>query len=104
MGKNRVIDSLSSFLANTIVHRILVTQTLRPESVNHLGFEEIEYRVQAVKKSSLYNWNSSDIILLKKDIEKKVENKFKNKYSDVKVYKEKILAFIDEEVELLVRK
>lgn len=104
MGKNKTIDSLSKLIANTIVHKILVSKTSKPESINHLEFEEIEYRSQAIKKSSLYNWNYEDVHLLKKEIENKIENKFKNKYTDIDVSKEKIKPLIDEEVKNLLRK
>ena len=104
MGKNSVIESLSNLIANTVVHKILISETSKPESVNHLEAEEIEYRTQAIKKSRLYHWNDADIKLVKEGIKKKIENKFKNKYTDVKVSKEKIREMIDEEAGQLLKK
>ena len=31
MGKNKTIDSLSKLIANTIVHKILVSKTSKPD-------------------------------------------------------------------------
>lgn len=104
MGKNRVIESLSSLIANTIVHKILISETSKPESINHLDSEETEYRAQAIKKSRAYYWNDADIKLIKDETEKKIKNKFKNKYTDIKVPKEKIKELIDKEIEQLLRK
>ena len=103
MGKNKAIEALSSLIANTIVHKILINKTSRPESINHLEFEEIEYRSQAIKKGNSYNWNYEDIQSLKKEIENKIENKFKNKYADIEVSKEKIKSLTDKEVEHLLK-
>ena len=104
MGKNNVLNSLSSLLANTIVHKILIGKTSKPESTSHLEFEEIEYRSQAIKKSRLYNWNDKDVSILKGEITKKIENKFKNKYIDVKVSEDMIRRLIDEEIALLLKR
>ncbi len=104
MGKNSIIESLSSLIANTIVHKVLISETTKPESINHLESEEIEYRSQAIKKSRLFHWNNADIVLLKEKINMKIENKFKNKYTDIKVPKEKIKKLIDEEIEQLLKK
>ena len=101
MGKNRAIESLSKLIGNTIVHKILVEKTSRPESTNYLESEEIEYRSQAIKKSKLYNWNERDIKLLKEEIAKKIENKFKDKYADIQVSEEEIRKLMDEEFEQL---
>jgi len=104
MGKNSVVESLSSLIANTIVHKILISKTSKPESTNHLESEEIEYRSRAIKKSRLYHWNYKDIKLIKEEIENKIENKFKNKYTDIKIPKEKIKKIIEEEIEQLLKK
>jgi len=104
MGKNSIIESLSSFIANTIVHKILISKTSKPESASHLEAEEIEYRARAIKKSRLYNWNDGDIKLIKEETKKKIENKFKNKYTDIEVSTEKVKEFIDEEIEQLLKK
>jgi len=103
MGKNKVIEALSRLIANTIVHHILTSKTSKPESINHLESESIEYRPQALKKSRAYHWNNEDIELLKEEINKKIENKFKNKYSDIKVSKEEIKKIIEEEIESLFK-
>jgi len=103
MGKNRVIESLSSLIGNTIVHKILIKETSKPESANHLEFEEIEYRSQAIKKGMLFNWNNDDIKLLKEEITKKIEQKFKNKYSGIEMPKEKLQEMIDEEINQVLR-
>ena len=54
MGKNKIIESLSNLIGNTIVHKILTEKTTKPESINHLEAEETEYRSQAIKKLRLY--------------------------------------------------
>ncbi|MCX6751010.1 MAG: hypothetical protein NTZ83_06115, partial [Candidatus Pacearchaeota archaeon] len=65
MGKNSAIESLSNIISNTIVHKILIGETSKPESRNYLEAEEIEYRSQSIKKSRLYHWNAEDIKLIK---------------------------------------
>ncbi len=102
MGKNRVLESWSTLIANTIVHKILVGKTSKPESAGHLEAEEIEYRSQAIRKSKVYNWNDEDIKLLKEEIENKIRNKFKHKYADVEISKEEIQKFMDEEVKQMI--
>jgi hypothetical protein len=104
MGKNSIIESLSSLLANTIVHKILISKTSKPESLHHLESEEIEYRSQALKKSRLYNWNSDDLELIKEQIKNKIDNKFKSKYTDIQVSKEEIKDLIDKELDQLLKK
>ncbi|MEK6855063.1 MAG: hypothetical protein AABX73_02465 [Nanoarchaeota archaeon] len=104
MGKNSVIESLSRLIANTIVHNILIGKTSKPEAVNHLESEEIEYRAQAIKKSGLYHWNNEDVARIKEEIKKKIENKFKNKYTDVIVPKDKIKELIDTDIKDLLKK
>lgn len=103
MGKNKVIESLGNLIGNTIVHKVLIRKTSKPESVEHLEAEEIEYRSQAAKKIKSYNWNESDIKLLKEEIKKKFENKFNSKYNDIDISKENVNELIDEEIEQILK-
>ena len=103
MGKNSAIESLSKLIANTIVHKLLVEKTTRPESTSYLESEEVEYRSQAEKKSKLFNWNKGDIDIIKEEASKKINNKFKNKYLDIQVSKEEIRKLIDEEIRQVIK-
>jgi len=103
MGKNSAIESLSKLIANTIVHKLLGKKTTRPESTNYLESEEVEYRSQAEKKSRLFNWNEKDIEIIKEETLKKINNKFKNKYTDVQIPKEEIKKLIDEEIGQVIK-
>lgn len=102
MGKNSVIDEMGNLIGNTVVHRILAEKTNRPESLNFLGAEEVEYRAQARRKSKEYNWNESDILQIKEKALKKIRSKFEGRYTDVSVSKEEMEITLDEEMNKLL--
>jgi hypothetical protein len=44
MGKNSDIESISNSISITILHKILIEHTNKPESISKRSYEEIEYR------------------------------------------------------------
>lgn len=60
MGKNSDIESISNSVSNTILHKLLIEYTNKPESINHLANEEIEYRGQSLKKIDKRKLNNED--------------------------------------------
>src|SRR3989338_9227064 len=101
MGKNQALDELGSLIANTIVHKILVEKTTKPESINHLEKEENEYRTQSFKRFKVYNWNAQNIEMLKEQIIRKIQNKFNNKYPDIDIINTDLYKLIEEEFDEL---
>ena len=84
MGKNSSINSAGKVIGNVVVHKILEVYTNRPESVNHLGGEIIEYRNNAVQIANEFNWNASDKKRIKLEALKYFKLKMAKKYGDVK--------------------
>lgn len=101
MGKNRVRESLIRKIVNTIVHRILIVYTNNPKSKSSINSEIIEYPGQARKTYEEYNWNKEDIKYIKEKSIKKIKEKLKIKYSDIKYNKKDIEKFLNEEVKEL---
>lgn len=101
MGKNRIRESLTKQITNTVVHKIVLANTGKSESKPHLESEIIEYHGQSEKFYGKCNWNEADIDYIKTKSLKKIKEKLKVKYSDVE-YKEKdVERSLDEEIEEL---
>ncbi|PIO08599.1 hypothetical protein COU59_01035 [Candidatus Pacearchaeota archaeon CG10_big_fil_rev_8_21_14_0_10_34_12] len=98
MGKNSDIISISNSLSITILHEILIEHTNRQESVPYLSKEIIEYKGLSIKKISKVNLNERDKKKIKDMIIKKINNRLKMKYPDVKVSQKKINKKVDEEL------
>ena len=84
MGKKSTIDSLSKIMANVTIHKILLKCTNKPESVNHLGYEVIEYRNTAISIADEFNWNKSDKEKIRLGALKHFKRKMERKYGDIK--------------------
>ena len=101
MGKEAAIKSLSKVIGNVAIHKTLIKNTNKLESIDFLEKdflekEVLEYGGVAIKKSSLYNWNDFDKELIKKE---SLRNAFKikeRKYKDVEISLEEIEKEISE--------
>lgn len=103
MGRNKDIESISSSLANTILHVIIAVHTNKTESINHLNKEEIEYRAQSLKKINEMNLTDNDKKAIKEKIIRKIKNKLVSKYPDISVSEESINNAANEELELIFK-
>ena len=96
MGKNSDISSISNSIGTTILHEILVEHTNKPESLDHLTNEFIEYRGQSIKKINKKNLNEKDKNVIRLKVIRKIKNRLKLKYADVKVSPREIIKKVDE--------
>jgi hypothetical protein len=101
MGKNRDRESLIRKIVNTIVHEIVVRHTTRPESKDFLESEIIEYRGQVEKTSEKHSWNDTDMEYVKEKSLKKIKDKLKTKYSDIKYDIKEAEFLLDKEIKTL---
>ncbi len=83
MGKNRDLNILIRLIVNTVVHKIVVKHTNRPESKHFLKSEVIEYRNQTEDVAKSHNWNDDDRNEVRNIAFLKIKDKLKSKYSDV---------------------
>lgn len=83
MGKNRDRESLIRLMVNTIVHKIILKNTNKPESKHFLSAEIIEYMGQTEKMIEQHHWNENDKMYIREKTLKKIKEKMENKYSDV---------------------
>jgi len=96
MGKNRDRESLIRKIVNILSHEIVARHTNRPESTHFLNSEIIEYRSDAEKTAETHNWNSADKEYIKEKSLKKVIEKLKEKYSDVKYTEQEVIIKLKE--------
>ena len=99
MGKNRDIESISNSVAITILHKIVIAFTNKPESVNKMTNEEIEYRGQSMKKIDRRKLNDEDKKMLKEKVIAKINNQLNFKYEDIKINKEIVEGIVNKEIE-----
>ena len=85
MGKNSDIESISNSIAITILHKIVIEHTNKPESIHKMTYEEIEYRGQSMKKIDKRKLNSEDKKILREKVIKKINNQIRTKYVDINV-------------------
>lgn len=98
MGKNRDVKNIGNIVGTAILHEILAEHTNRPESVNHLMKESVEYRGQSIKKINKVNLNDEDKKQINKIVINKIKNRLKNKYPDVQVSQEEIFQKVEREL------
>lgn len=96
MGKTRNRESLIRMIANTIVHRIVVRHTRRPESSHFLDAEIIEYHHQAQKAVREHHWNSEDKFVIEEKALRKIQEKLAGKYSDVEYTEQEVAQALKE--------
>ena len=84
MGKNRYTKSIGNMIGNVVVHKILKKYTNKPESINHLNYEIVEYRNTAISMADEFNWNESDKEKIKSVALKHFRRKMARKDKDVK--------------------
>jgi len=99
VGKKSAIDSLSKIIANVVVHKTLLKWTNKPESVNHLNYEVIEYRDTAMSRTDEFNWNKSDKEKIKLNAIKHFKKKMARKYKDVKFPMKEAIKFLNQTME-----
>ena len=83
MGKKSSIESLSKLIANVVIHKILVKHTNKPESINYLEHEIIEYRDVAITAAQEFNWNKEDLLIIKSSSLNKFKKEMIKRYPDV---------------------
>ncbi len=98
MGKNRDRESLIRVIVNTVVHRIVLKNTNRPESKKSLNAEVIEYRGLTEKSVSSHSWNKDDIKYIKTKSLKKIKEKLDSKYSDISYNKKDPEEILQKEI------
>lgn len=98
MGKNRILKTLGKRIGNTVMHKLLIKHTNRPESVGHLESEEQAYRDSAIKEAKRYHWNMEDINLIKLEAIDFIKDRKDKKYSDVVFSFEEAKKLIEEEI------
>ena len=91
MGKNRDLESLIRLIVNTISHQIIAEHTNKPESVDFLNSEIIEYRIQTEKAMKKHNWNNEDKEYAEKKALEKIKEKLAIKYSDINYSEQEII-------------
>jgi hypothetical protein len=101
MGKNRDIESLIRLIVNTVVHKIVIKHTNRPESKHFLASEIAEYRGQTENIVEQYNWNDKDKEYIKEKVLKKVGERLAFKYSDIKSLPHEVKKLVEEEIKSL---
>lgn len=99
MGKNRDRESLIRLIVNTIVHKIVLKNTNKPESKHFLSSEIIEYRGQTEKIAERHHWNENDKGCIREKTLKKIKEKMENKYSDINFLMKEAERLIDTEIE-----
>ena len=103
MGKNRDRESLIRLIVNTIVHKIVLKNTNKPESKHFLSAEIIEYKGQTEKMAEQHHWNENDKGYIREKTLKKIKEKMENKYSDVDFIIKEVKRLVDIEMdEILV--
>ena len=60
MGKNKLIKSLGKRIGNTVIHKILIKYTNKPDSVQYLENEADAYRDNVLESSQDFNWSDKD--------------------------------------------
>jgi len=102
MGKKSAINSLSKIIANVTMHKILLKYTNKPESVNHLYYEIIEYRDTAISRAEEFNWNSLDKEKIKSNALKHFKKKMTEKYKDVKFPMKQAIKLLNQTIEEVI--
>ena len=98
MGKKSSISSLSKIIANITVHKVLLKYTNKPDSINHLNYEVVEYRDTATSRAEEFNWNKADKEKIKLNALKHFKRKMAGKYKDVKFPMEDAKRLLDETI------
>ncbi|MBI2630232.1 hypothetical protein HYW76_03955 [Candidatus Pacearchaeota archaeon] len=98
MGKNSDIESISNSISKTILHELLIEYTNKPESLNHLEKEEIEYRGQSIKKIDKAGIDEEDQKIIRIKVVNKIANRLKIRYPDILISGDVIEKKVDEEL------
>ncbi len=96
MGKKSAIDSLSRIISNIAIHEILVRYTNKPESINYLNSEILEYRDVAFFTASKFNWNKEDLNHIKSKSLDLLKKEMPKRYPDVKYPEKEVEKIIGE--------
>jgi len=99
MGKKSAINGLSKIIANITIHKILLKYTNKPESINHLYYEVIEYRDTAISKAEEFNWSRLDKENIKAKALKNFKKKITRKYKDVKFPIKEAIRLLNQTIE-----
>jgi hypothetical protein len=98
MGKNKDIEIASNILAQAIIHKIVPDYTNKPESIEHMKKEQIEYKTQSFKTLAERNWNEDGKKKIRENVIEKVQNILRLKYPDIIIDKEELLERINIEL------
>lgn len=99
MGKNKLIKSLGKRIGNTVVHKILMKYTNKPDSVPFLKAEAESYRDNVLESSQDFNWNDKDKGEIKALALEKFNKDMENFYEEVKFPEKEPEKLIDETIE-----
>lgn len=99
MGKNKLIKSLGKRIGNTVIHKILMKYTNKPDSVNFLKAEAESYRDNVMESSQEFNWSDKDKSEIKSLALDKFNKDMKKFYGDVKFPEKEPEKLIDETIE-----
>jgi hypothetical protein len=99
MGKNRVIKTLGGVIGSIVAHKILLKYTKRPESVNHLETEVINYRDNAQDMANEFNWNEDDKKRIKEEALKSIKSELKEPhFNNILFPTEEISKILEESI------
>jgi len=98
MGKTHDIENISNLIAQATVHKIVPDYTNKPESIEHMKKEEIEYKSQSFKRLSRTKYNEEDKKEIKEKVIRKVQNIINSKYLDIAIKEEELLEKINQEL------
>jgi len=98
MGKTQDIESISNIIAQATVHKIIPEHTNKPESIEHMKKEEIEYKSQSFKILSRIKCSEKDKKEIKEKVIRKVQNIINSKYPDITIKEEELSNKINQEL------
>ena len=99
MGKNKLIKSLGKRIGNTVIHKILIKYTNKPDSVQYLENEADAYRDNVLESSQDFNWSDKDKEEIKELALDKFNKDMKKFYADVEFPEGEPEKFIKETIE-----
>jgi acetyl-CoA acetyltransferase len=99
MGKNRTIKILGNIIGNLVVHKVVIRNTHKPESIPHMTYEIGAYGLNASEIADEYNWNCEDKMKISLEALKKFKRNMQKYYPDVEFYEEEIPILIEETID-----
>ena len=98
-----MIKSLSNTISNSVLHKLLIEKTNKPESKDFLEAEFDEYRNISKKKFLKYHWNQEDINKTKSQSFSQLLIKI-NQRPDIQISRERAKEEIGKLIDELIEK